>query len=321
MTVSGTSAFNPNCYAIIRQAFQNVGAIDETETLNATMYESGLFQLSAMVKEWMATGLHVWTEEEAILFLQQGQVRYLIGGTNLDNVCDSSGYVRATINSPGSTGNTSLTLNSAVGFVIGMYFGVILDNGFTFWTMVSNVAGSVVSFPLPLPSSASTGNFVFAYTTKSVRPLKVPSARLLYYQGLIENPMTVLSRNEYENLPNKYSPGTPTQVFYSPKLVSGEFYIWPQPITGAYGVRFTWYRPIMDFNNPTDTADFPQEWINALIWGLSKEIGPGFTIPEQQWQRILLMAGEKLDLASNYDRESEPIQFGVGVDESQAWGQ
>jgi hypothetical protein len=31
-------------------------------------------------------------------------------------------------------------------------------------------------------------------------------------------------------------------------------------VTSAWAVRFTWYRSLQDFIDPTNTADFPQEW-------------------------------------------------------------
>lgn len=322
MATSGTSVWNESCVDIITDALLDVGAIDENDIITATQYEKGLSQLNALTKEWMATGIHVWTEEEAVLFFQQGQVRYLLGGATLDHVADANAWIQGQLLVPAAAGANSVQLQTTVGISSGDQFGVCLDSGFTFWTTVNGApAGNVVTMTAPLPSTASGQNFTFSYTTNIVRPLRVPRARLLYYQGLIENPMTVLSRKEYMDLPNKHSPGTPTQFFYSPQLVSGELYIWPQPITAAYGCRFTWYRPIMDFNNPGDTPDMPQEWINALRWNLARELGPSYTIPEQQWQRIVSMADAKLNLVADYDRESEPIQFGLGVDESQAWGQ
>ena len=320
MTTATTAIFNPSVAAIINMAYRKIGAIAEDETPTAGMYADAAFALNAMVKEWMATGIHVWTEEEAILFLQQGQPRYLLGGTNNDNCCDANGYVLAQIASPASAGDGTVTLVTAAGISTGNYFGVVLDSGTAFWTTVNGApVGNVVTLTSPIPTgaSASAQNFAFAYATKIVRPLLVPRVRLLYYQGLRETPMTVLSRKEYMDVPQKTNPGISTQFFYTPQLVSGEFYIWPNPQNANNAARLTWYRPIMDINTPANTIDFPQEWINACGWNLAREMGPEYDVPPPRWQIILTEAERKLELAQNYDRESEPIYFGMDYDQAQ----
>lgn len=314
MTTSGTYAFNPAFVTVATQALLNLGVIGDEESPTAGQFTSCLIAINSLIKEWMASGIHVWTEEEAIIFLQQGQVQYAVGGATNDNVADANSWVLAKISQGAALGASTVTLASAIGIVSGMFFGVVLDTGSTFWTTVNGTpSGSVVTLAAPLPSGASQNQFCFAYTTKIVRPLKIPNARLLYYQGNLETPMTVMSRQEYMDMPDKTTPGTPTQFFYSPQLVQGQLYVWPAPqingSTGAFGVRVTWYRPLQDFNAPSDTADLPQEWINTLIWCLAKEVGPGFEVTEAKWQRVVKMAEEKLLMVYGWDRESEPILF------------
>lgn len=311
MATSGTYVWNPALVQIITQALLNVGAIAEGETPSAAMYASTVFQLNAMAKAWEATGLHVWKEGEAILFLQPDQAVYTIGAPTADHTSDADGWLELTLTAPASAGATAIVVNLAL-VNSGMQIGVILDNGVTFWTTVDGAPiGSVINLTDALPSSAANGNFALAYTTPIVRPLKVPRARLLTLNGLNETPMTVLSRQEYMDLPQKTSPGTPTQFFYVPQLAQGRLYVWPVATTSAWAVRFTWYQPIQDFFAPNNTSDFPQEWINPLIWNLSKEVGPSYDVPDAKWAKIKELADTYAIMAVSYDRESEPIQFGL----------
>lgn len=294
----------------------DVGAIAEDEVPSASMYNSALFKMNSFAKGLMATGIHVWTEEEAIVFLQQGQCRYLLGGTNTDNATDANSYVLATLALPASAGQTFVTLTSTLDVVANQFFGIVLDTGFTYWTTVSGApVGGRVNIAGVLPSNAQQGNFCFAYTTKIVRPLKVPGARLLTYQGLQETPMDVLSRKEYQDLPQKFTPGTPTQFFYSPQLVSGEFNVWPNTANSQWGARITWYRPIMDFTSPANTADFPVEWALCLEWNLALLLAPSYDVPPARWSMLKELAATTLEAAINWDRESEPILFQMDFDE------
>jgi hypothetical protein len=337
VTTSGTSAFNPAITQMITAMFRKIGAIAEDETPTAGMYNDALLAGNALIKEWQALGIHVWTEEEAILFFQAGQNRYLLGGANSqgvqgpygpDNCCDANSWVPMQVASPVSAGATSVTVNTTVasnGIAVanGNYFGIVLDSGVAFWTTVNGTpVNNVITLTnaIPAGATASAQNNAFAYATKIVRPLKIPRARQIYYQGGQSGPrltpMTVLSRKEYMDLPNPLDPGISTQFFYTPQLVSGEFYPWPNPQNANFGARLTWYRPLMDLTTPANTADLPQEWLNGLMWGIAKEMAPEFDCPPPRFAIISQMAAEKLDLIQSYDRESEPIYFGMSFDEA-----
>lgn len=321
MATSGAATFNPAVLFIVRDALINCGAIDENEQPSAELYQNGVFKLNSMVKTLEATGLHVWAEEEAICFLQPLQARYVIGGdTPNAHTSDSEDWLELTLLLPAALGATHITLAAGQGalLVSGMHIGVIDNDGLTEWFTVAGApAGDVVALSGALLVGVDQGNYALAYTTNINRPLKIPKARLLTLNGLNETPMTVLSRQEYEDLPqkggvgNSGGVGTPTQFFYSPRRDNGFLYVWPVPQTSAWAVRFTWYRALQDFLLPNDTMDFPQEWVLPLTWNLSQEMAPGYGVPEPTWVRIQGMADKYAILAISYDRESEPIQFGM----------
>lgn len=335
MATSGTFAFNPSITQMITAMYRKLGVIAEDETPTPGQFSDALFAGNAVIKEWMALGIHVWTEEEAILFFQAGQNRYLLGGTGTggtgpDNCCDAYSWVPMQLAAPASGGNTSVTVNTTTapnGVTVnnGDNFGVVLDSGVAFWTTVNGTpVNNVVTLAAPIPAgqTAAVQNNAFDYATKIVRPLKIPSARQIYYQGgggqvgPRLTPMTVLSRKEYMDLPNPADPGISTQFFYSPQLVSGVFYPWPNPQNANFGARFTWYRPLMDLTTPSNTADIPQEWCNGLMWNIALEMAPEFDVPPPRFTMIQTMADRKLDLIQSYDRESEPIEFGMSYDEA-----
>lgn len=324
MTTSGSSAFNPSVTAMITQAYQLLGVIAEDEAPTGAMYQTAIFQLNAIVTAAQAIGLHVFTEEEGILFLQAstaagqitGQVRYEIGGPGTNaNTADANQWTLLTLSQSAAASATSIHVASIAGVAAGDNIGVILDNNATFWTTVSGTpSGATVSLAAPLPSSASSGNYAIDYTVPIARPLKVPFARLMRFNGMIENPLNIMSRQEYMDLPNKQAPGTPTNFFYVPRVDRGILYIWPAPVTAPFAVRFTWYRALQDFFNPGDTMDFPQEWVSPLLWNLCNDLMPLYETPPARQALIRENMQKYGDLAISYDRESEPIQFGVDYD-------
>lgn len=314
---SGSVAYNQVATEIITDAYRICGIINDEEDPSPGQFRTAMTALNSMVKELEATGIHIWTTEEAILFLQPGQVRYLIGGTTTDHIADAFSYVLSELSSSAVMGATSVVLDSVADISVDDQFGVVLDTGETYWTTVKSISSLTVTFATgdSLPSSASEQNLVFSYTDNIVRPLRVPAARRIQYTGLIETPLTkMMSRQEYMDLPNKYNPGVVTQAFYNPARDQGEFFVWPAPQTSNNGIRFTWYRPIQDFLTTDDAPDLPQEWINCLDWNLALELCPRFSVPAERWDRITAMAAQKLDLVKGWDREFQSIYFGLSFD-------
>lgn len=317
---AGSAVYNPAVSILIARALRDMGVIDETESPSAAQMADGVDKVNLMLKEWEALGIHVWTEEEGILFLQKGQNRYILSDTTNDRACDAYAYVQTNQSAGAAQGATTIPLASVTGLADGMNIGIALDSGTTFWTTINGApAGEMVTLAAALPSPALGGaNNVFAYAPANAitRPLKIPFCRRLDWapagsvNGLNEIPLWVDARKDYETLPNKLTPGQPTQVFYGPKQGFGELLVWPTPADASSALRFTWLRPIADLVSSTSTVDIPQEWLNCLEWNLAKEWGPSFEVPPAKWDRILLMAREKLDLVQSWDRESEAVQFG-----------
>ena len=328
MTSSNQYTFAATVPTIIQAAYRKIGVIAEDETPTAGMTADATVAFNSMLKEWAASGIHIWTTQEAILFLQKGQARYLLGtGTSptpATHCCDAFSYDISQIATNAALGASTITLADSTGFTNGDQIGVVLDSGFTQWTTINGVpVGNVVTLAAVLIGSASVNNFVFAYPTSATiqSPLRVPSARRIAWQGLIETPMTRLSRQEYMDYPNKNNPGVSTQFFYAPELLNGvphgQFYAYLSPQDSSSGARFTYARPLQDVTtNPSQSGDFPIEWINACTWNLAAELMDEFDINQIRWQRVKAMAAEKLEMVRGWDREPENVQFGIDYDQT-----
>lgn len=319
MTVASTSSWNPAVTYIIRQALIKLAVIADDEQPTASQFNDAFFTLNGIVKSMEATGIHVWTEEEAIVFLEPYVVKYTIGGpdpTLNAHASDADEWLELTLTSNVVGGGTVIPVNFTVGVNVDDNIGIILNDTTTWWsTVVSISAGESVTIADAIPSTgASEGNFALVYQEAIQRPLRIPNARLLYLNGLNETPMTIMSRQEYMDQPNKLSPGVPTQWFYSPQRDKGLLYIWPAPQQSAWAIRFTWYRPLADLLAVNNTMDFPQEWILPLVWILANDLLPDYDVPPNRANMIKQQYAIYSDLVVSYDRESEPVSFGMSWD-------
>ncbi len=170
-----------------------------------------------------------------------------------------------------------------------------------------------MTIPAALTDSAAEDNPVFTYTNKITRPLKVMDVRRYDIASAYETPITLLSRLDYQALPNKSSTGTINQAFYDPQLTTGYLYLWLGPVTTTDLVKFTYWRPIEDFNAAGDNPDFPVEWAQAMIFNLALNKCSDYDVPADKVSQIAELAAMYIDTAAGFDREAESVVFGVDM--------
>ena len=147
----------------------------------------------------------------------------------------------------------------------------------------------------------------------TARPLRIESMRFVDSNGY-ERPMIQVSRQEYDDLPEKDSTGEATLFHYDPQIGSGKLYIWPVlSSTGSGSVYFTYQRPIEDFDAVSNEPDFPQEWYETLVYGLAARLAPKF-FPQDvaMQQRLVQTASVKLQECLSYDVEPVSSFFVMG---------
>lgn len=312
MTTSGTSSFVYNRDQIIKMAYRKLGVINASETPSAQMIQDGSDALNLWVKALNATGLHIWTETEATVFLQPSQTGYNLGTGSTDHATEN--YTATTLSASAGALATTINVTSAIGFTTTYNIGVVLDSGSIFWTTQNGAAvGTAIPLSAGLSGSASANNAVYVYQTNIIRPLRVVSTRRYAFASAIDTQMIAMSRIDYRNQPNKTALGVPTMTFYDPKggtNTMGRLHVWPAPADVTSAVKMTWWRPVQDFTSAANTPDLPQEWGLALIWNLAKEMGPEFDVTPNRWAMIKEMAAGHLDNVSGWDREPESYLFG-----------
>lgn len=321
LTTSGTYTYSASVGNLITATLRICQVIGDEETATGSQLDTGLDALAAMVKAWQGSGLHVWCEEEVILFLQANQVQYQIGAGSPDHVALYQQVTQNSLASLAAGGATSVVLESATGMSAGDNFGVQLDAGTNFWTTISGApAGNTVTLAAALPSQASAGAIVFDYATPLARPLRVMQGRRINYSSKIETPIQMWARLDYQQQPNKYTPGVTTAFFYDPQTGQGAYSaptglmnVWPEPSDVTFGMRFTAQRPIQDIASLVNVPDFPVEWNACLKWNLALELAPEFGVPAEQATIIQAQATKYFGMASRWDVESESFLFGVAM--------
>jgi hypothetical protein len=327
LSTSGTYVYSASVVNLLTASLRIAQIIGEEETPSGAQLQNAMDAFSAMVKGWQASQIHLWCEEECILFPNPAQPIYQLGAAagNLSMAAPFEAVTFTTIATTALANATSIVVAALASdevIAIGDTIGIQLTNGTNFWTTVSSVTGSTIGLNTGLPASAVSGAIVFDFNVPLVRPLRVMGGRRYNYLSRIDIPMNMWARLDYQSQPNKYTSGVITAFFYDPQTAgytnqqaytgaTGVLNLWPNPSDNSNGFRFTSQRPLQDLSDLANLPDFPVEWNAALKWNLAMEIGPEYGTPVEQMQVIDKQATKWFGMASQWDRESESILVGV----------
>lgn len=168
------------------------------------------------------------------------------------------------------------------------------------------------------PITLTNGNNSYVIGIGSVvntaKPLKVIQAWNRDNTSKVDIPMRIITKDEYNLLGNKTSSGNPIQLYYDPQLTTGTLYVFPTP-TSTEATNNTVYivyqRPFEDFNASTDAPDFPQEWYDAVTYGLATRLAPEYGVPAQDRKMLYQEMQQIKQEALNFGLEEGSLFFQV----------
>jgi hypothetical protein len=316
MATSGTVTYSVTEADIIKDALIEIGYLDPTETPTADDIVTARRKLNLIVKQWtsqldFAPGLKMWTRRTGYLFLQEDQTKYSLGPSG-DHATET--YVQTTLSTDEALGSTSLSLTSTTGMSASDNIGIVLDDGSIHWTTISGAPGAPTTIATGLASAATSGNVVFAYTTKMRRPFELLSGVLRDADGN-DSPIDVnLSLQEYEAIYSKGSEGSPSRLYFEAQRTNAVAYIDCAPEDVTKVIRLPYLSYIEDFSAQANDADFPIEWARPLCLQLANDCCRPFGREPKQslkldLQEALTMARKAYPETAVLEYQSEPDEY------------
>ena len=118
-----------------------------------------------------------------------------------------------------------------------------------------------------------------------------------------------MSRQEYFELPDKTTSGTPSQFYYHRERTQGTLYVWPVLATASGTIEWTGRAEVEDITLGSDLVDVPSELYETVHYNLAKRLLGAFpAINSENKDFINQMARESLETAEAADRP-ESIRF------------
>lgn len=151
-----------------------------------------------------------------------------------------------------------------------------------------------------------------SYTLNNPKLLKAIQAWNRNNSSLVDIPMRLITRQEYNVLGNKSTTGSPIQVYFQPNRDDATVYLFPTPDSTTASnntIYLVAQRPFQDFDSSTDTPDFPQEWYEAILYGLAQRLAGRYNIDVETRKMIAAEAGAFKQQAMSFGNEDGSLYF------------
>jgi hypothetical protein len=307
MATSGSINFTSTLRDIIKDALLELNVANPDETPSSSDEQFAARTLNRMIKAWQTQSINIWKTSTATIFFQKNQGEYEIYSTG-DHATET--YTETTIGADEASGQTTITVTSSTGMTADDYVGIEQDDGALHWSTIATVSDSTtIIINDALTDDAASGNKVYAYTTRLAEPFLIYSmAREAESQ--LDTPLNALSYEEYFQLPNKVSYGTPTSYSYDRQLGKAIIKLWPIPSDVDYVGKITLAKRIEDFDLNTNTPDFPQEWHDTLILNLAARMAHAFGKDKgDSYISLRQDAQASLNNMLSFDNEERSVYF------------
>lgn len=306
MATSGEKQFEPMGDRIIRLALRRMRKLVAGESLPAETINDARESLNAMIMEWQGTGPRIWQREQVLVFIEPGRRRYDLPSSLVVMERD---LISRSLNADAAESDTTIEVADVTGISDGMTALVISSpTSATLTTVSGDPAGTTVTLSDPLSADSEAGSAVLFYSPIVSKPLRLEYAMHQNRNG-DEVWVNIDTREEYLRQTYKDSPGRPVRLYYNSARGTGELYAWPTGEFWGDRLNLDMMIPFDLFVTPSDSPDFPQEWVNALSWALASELGPEFGVPPNRQQVLDARASTSVQVMMSFDRNPATITF------------
>lgn len=138
--------------------------------------------------------------------------------------------------------------------------------------------------------------------TLDPRTLEVFEPGAYLRSGTTDTPVRVISREEYNRLPNKTASGDPFLVFIDRTRTSTTATVYPVPSAVGDTISLPTKRQIFDVTALSEEMEVPPEWSETILYNLAVRMAPDFeAIPRPD---VVNMATELYGILEGQDRET-----------------
>jgi len=307
---SNVNSFTLTGTELIKMAFDVLQIGVDGEEVQAEDYARALTYVNLVLRFLQAEGLHISSWFTGFLFTEANVDEYI-----LEDVKATNQYYSTTLSAASTSPTTSITVADSTNMTVGDQIGIFKDDNNIFWSTISSITPTVAPAATVViddntDGDVASGNDVVTYTS-AIQPIS-RILKLSRRENLTNDvPLTMLSREEYESLPNKSDTGTPSQGYYWRAFNKGKLYLWNVPADSSYMIRFWYETRIDDIKDPENMLDLDRTYLPVIVWSLAEMMATPFGSSDAVYSRVKMKSDELLAQALSYDDEIESFSVDI----------
>lgn len=300
---TGTTGFNLDLNDLIEEAFERCGQ----ELRSGYDFRTARRSLNLLTIEWANRGINLWTIEQGIIDLVQGQNTYSLPTDTIDllehqirtNANNQANQTDITITRISISTYATIPNKLAQGRPIQVWFQRLTgqSNNSTY-TVASSVGLTDTTITLSNTDNLAAAGFIQI------------DNEIIYYQYIDGNTLYNCARAQQDTTAATHSAGAAVYVVNLPAVT-----VWPTPDQGSTGspyYQFVYWRlrRIQDAGNGVNVQDIPFRFINCMVAGLAYYLS--IKLPGVDPNRVTALKAEyeqQFDLAAAEDRETAPVRW------------
>jgi hypothetical protein len=313
MALSGVTTFTLTRDDVIKASLRLLRELGAGAVPTIEDYENCNQALNIVLKSWQKKSIPLWKLKEITFPLLKGEIAYPLGAQ------------AATI----TTGSLEILLPGTDG-VDGTYYVDVLDgnNPSLAITAMITILGGAVTTMYVAPQNPSPGftdpyfdvfpeqpsDWDYNITPMGIlgdRPIRFRDAWIRIIETSQDTPLIQVARHDYNQFSIKTQQGVANQYWYDPQLDTGILTVYNAPSDYTRELHGIVQIPINDMVSTTDDFDLPQEWLQAIKWGLADELSLEYGCPPDVRGEVAAKAAKFLEDCFDFSVDEGPVYFTV----------
>ena len=301
LITSGGAVYNPQLTEIIEEAFERAGS----ELRSGYDLRTARRSLNLLFADWANRGVNMWTMDQGVITLVQGQSTYALPSDTVDLL---EHVIRTQANSTSNQADLTITRISVSTYAT---LPNKLQQARPIQVLVNRQDAQQSPTTITVASAVAATDTTITLTSTVGLPaygfVQIDS-EIIFYQYISGNTINTCARGQNNTTATTHSVAAPVSIQYLPSVT-----VWPIP-DGAQQYQFAYWRlrRTQDAGNGVNVMDIPFRFLPPMVAGLAYYLILKLPPAPDTASRIQILKqqyDEAWQLAAEEDREKAAVRF------------
>ena len=265
---------------IIDLAFRRCGKVPST--VSGELLTDARLSLTLLLTNMVNRGISLWCLKKTVISTVPLKGVYAIaqGTQDINNALlrqlyamvgtanSGAGYQGVVLTAAQSIRNVSGTF--AADAVTNLVIEYSVDN--TTWSQAAALSSITVTAGSTFAVDLDNTFLAQYWRVRDTSGTLVALTSLLFRTFQSELPMSQLNRDDYQNLPQKFTPGQLPLQYWFDKQLNPQMWVWPVPSIGGQQLVVWGQQLIQDVGSLSNNLAVPTRWLDSIVFTLAARL-------------------------------------------------